>query len=74
MNTFLPVLECLLHLHGNKIVHGSVSSESIVFDEEGDVKLRDWMLEVSDNKYYEVEKFRDRDENDDINALGNVLL
>lgn len=36
--------------------------------------LRDWMLELSGNKYYEVEKIKDRTENDDMMALGNILL
>lgn len=36
--------------------------------------LRDWLLEIVINKYYEVEKIHDRSMNDDIGALGLMML
>ena len=36
--------------------------------------LRDWLLEIPNNKYYDIEKVHDRTKNDDIAALGLILL
>lgn len=44
VNTFTPVLQCLQYLHSKGVTHGSLCPENIVFNEEGDVMLRDWLL------------------------------
>ena len=37
--------------------------------------LRDWLLELTvGNPYYEGEKFKNRNKNSDMKAIGNMLL
>lgn len=36
--------------------------------------MRDWLLEIPNNKYYETEKVHDRTKSDDVVALALILL
>ena len=44
VNTFEPVLECLDFLHQKSIYYGNLSAEHIVFFENGDIFLKDWLF------------------------------
>jgi len=52
MNTFIPLLECLMFLHNKGIVHGGISPAKIVITDQEEIKLKDWMVEQKDNLYY----------------------
>ena len=43
INTFLPLLECLQFLHKEGVVHGAVTPSSIIFTEDQEIKMNDWM-------------------------------
>lgn len=63
----------MLYLHSQDIVHGSICPENIIFNDEGDILLRDWLLYISNNKYYEAKNIKERTKNDDIYALGQII-
>jgi serine/threonine protein kinase len=52
VNTFTPIIECICYIHQKGLIHSSISPKNIIFDEEGDVMLRDWLVELPNNKYY----------------------
>lgn len=54
-NTFSPLFECIEYLHKNKVVHGQIHPENIVLI-EGEIKLRDWLVQVQENVYYSKSK------------------
>lgn len=49
LNTFEPVIECLEFLHQKGIHFGNLSSDHIVFFENGDILLKDWLFKRDDS-------------------------
>jgi serine/threonine protein kinase len=72
-NTFLPLLECLQFLHKKGIVHGGVVPRNIIFTEEEEVKMKDWMADVKENIYYPNKKRKECTPEDDLAALGQII-
>lgn len=74
VNTFLPIIQCLIFLHGQEVIHGALTSSNVVITEEEDVKLRDWMVQPRENHFYSQRNRADIRKEDDWMALGLLIL
>lgn len=43
-NTFEPILECLGYLHSQGITYSRITAQHIVFFENGEIFLKDWLF------------------------------
>lgn len=72
VNTFSSLLECVEYLHKNNIIHGQIHPENIVLI-DGEIKLRDWLVQVQENVYYSESKKQNRTRFEDYVAIGQIL-
>ena len=73
MNTFAPLLECLLFLHSRGVVHGCVCPRSIIVTEEEDIKMKDWMVEEREAVYYGGKVRAEVGQDEDLTAMGQII-
>lgn len=52
VNTFEPIIKCLLRIHDLNIIFGLLSPSNIILTEEGEVMLRDKKIDLNQNGYY----------------------
>ena len=72
LNTVIPVIECLQHVHGQGIAHGSVTPKHILVTEEEEIKLMDWLSQDKQDSFYYPHS-HPCTANDDWAALGQIL-
>ena len=73
-NTFTPLIECLVFLHRNGIVHGEVSPANIIITDEQEIKLKDWMVDQKENVYYGCKKRKEITQEDDFIVKEDLKL
>lgn len=54
-------------------MHGGVVPRNIIFTEEEDIKMKDWMADVKENIYYSNKKRKECTPEDDLSALGQII-
>lgn len=64
-------MECIEYLHQEGVIHGCISSDSILFFESGEILVRDWLIPTQSNKYYPGNEARNMA--DDMRALGLII-
>ena len=60
-------------MHQNRIVHGSITPSNIIFTEDEEIKVRDWMVDCKESIYYSNKKRKEIVPEDDFAAFGQIL-
>jgi len=61
-----------LHKHG--VIHGSISPSNVLITDDEEIKLKDWLIDIQDNIYYFHKQKGSIQKEDDLAALGQIII